>query len=149
MSDENTVETTTETVEANESGEQSTQADSTDWKAEARKWEARAKENRKDLETITGERDTLTGQIADLKGKVTAFESEKERAEWVSEISKEKGVPGDALRGTTREELEAHADVLADLFKASEPSSPGQGERPTETPVDETREFARKLFKRD
>lgn len=142
MSNENTTEVSGETVET-------AQSEQTDWKAEARKWESRSKENHEALETVTGERDKLTEQVTALTGKVTEFEKLEQRRGLVADVSKKKGVPADALRGSTREELEAHADVLADLIKAPEPVAVGQGMRPPAVPVDETREFAKRLFNKN
>lgn len=142
MSNENNQEVSSATVPP-------AQADQTDWKAEARKWEERSKENHKSLETVTGERDKLTEQVTALTGKVTEFEKAEQWRGLVADVSKKKGVPADALRGSTREELEAHADVLADLIKTKEPVAPGQGLHPSQAPVDETREFAKRLFHKD
>ena len=142
MSNENTTEVSSETVET-------AQSEQTDWKAEARKWESRSKENHEALETVTGERDKLTEQVTELTSKVTEFEKAEQWRGLVADVSKKKGVPADALRGSTREELEAHADVLADLIKTKEPVAPGQGLHPSQAPVDETREFAKRLFHKD
>ena len=142
MSNENTTEVSSETVET-------AQSEQTDWKAEARKWESRSKENHEALETVTGERDKLTEQVTELTSKVTEFEKAEQWRGLVADVSKKKGVPADALRGSTREELEAHADVLADLINTKEPVAPGQGLHPSQAPVDETREFAKRLFNKD
>jgi hypothetical protein len=95
-----------------------------------------------ELETTNGE----------LTGKIQTFETEKERAELVSDVAKDKKVPAEALRGSTREELEAHADQLAELFKPSGPVIPGQertpGNNPDNKPSEETA-FVRGLFSGD
>ena len=71
------------------------------------------------------------------------FEAEKERATLVSEVATAKGVPASALRGSTREELEAHAEVLAELIKPSGPVIPGQELTPDKVIDDPRREFLR------
>lgn len=51
------------------------------------------------------------------EAKAQAYEKAQERAQLVKEIADETGVPGDLLRGDTREELEAHANQLRPLIK--------------------------------
>lgn len=83
--------------------------------------------------------------IGELTGKIQTFEGEKERATLVSDVAKAKNVPAEALRGTTREELEAHADTLAALLKPTAPVIEGQAR--TATPEsDSMRAFAKNLF---
>lgn len=88
----------------------------------------------------------LEATNGELSGKVQTFEQEKERAALVSEIAKEKNVPASALRGSTREELEAHADDIAALIKPSGPVVPGQERTPAKVGDDPLREFTRNLF---
>lgn len=106
-----------------------------------------------DLKAKAGQVEGLQSRISeleaangDLTGKIQTFEQEKERATLVSEIAKEKGVPASALRGTTREELESHADELAALIKPSAPVIPGQEQTPDSVPDNPLREFTRNLF---
>lgn len=151
MSDENT-SSTTEQNEAPASTPAPTEPPAqveTDWKAEARKWEARAKENRSSLDSLTSERDDLLGKVTGLTEQVTEFKAAQERSDLLAEVAKAKGVPADALRGNTREEIEAHADVLATLIKPSAPVIPGQGKAPQNIPPSPEREAVRSLFGRD
>lgn len=120
-----------------------------DWKSEARKWESRAKENKSALDDLTGKFTTADTERSELAQKLQAFEAEKERATLVSDIAKTTGVPASALRGTTREELEAHAATLAELIKPSGPVIPGQEKTPHKIPDSPNAEFARKLFGSD
>lgn len=53
------------------------------------------------------------------EAKVASFEAEKQRTGWAKEIVKDSGVPVEALRGNTREELEEHFKVLSSLVSAS------------------------------
>lgn len=122
-------------------------APESEWKAYARLWEKRAKEKPK----------VSDDEIAQLREKAEKFDAAeqenlselekwKNRAEtaeqWKAEreskdsaatlaatIATEKGVPASALRGTTREELEAHADELLTFLpkKPAAPSAEGQG----------------------
>lgn len=122
------------------------QADATDWKAEARKWEARAKDNKSALDGLASEREALVAERDELSGKVAGFEAAKEREALLADVAGVKGVPASALRGSTREELEAHADVLADLIKPSAPVVPGQAKAPTKIPDSPEKEAVRSLF---
>ena len=118
----------------------------TDWKAEARKWEARSKENKTELDTLTEKFATLESQNGELAGKVTAFETEREHAQLVAKVAESQGVPATALRGTTEEELTAHAASLKEAFKPSAPVIPGQAKTPGASLADPNREAVKKLF---
>lgn len=91
----------------------------------------------------------LEATNGELTGKIQSFESEKERAEIISAVAKDKKVPAGALRGSTREELEAHADQLAELLKPSGPVIPGQELAPDKIPSSPNVAFARQLFGKD
>lgn len=68
------------------------------------------------------ELDKLKESNAALRKQIDDAAAEKQHAEWVSEVAKDKGVPAELLRGGTKEELEAHADLLqAALHPASKP----------------------------
>ena len=123
--------------------------DSTDWKAEARKWEQRSKENKSALDELTEHHATATGQVAELTTKVSTFESERARAELVAKVAGDAGVPAAALRGSTEEELTAHAATLKELLKPSAPIVSGQAKSPSESSNDPLREFTKQLFKKD
>jgi ATP-dependent Clp protease ATP-binding subunit ClpA len=64
--------------------------------------------------------------------KVASFESEKQRTTWADEVSKDTGIPASALRGSTKEELEAHAQELKALIAPEKPkrttTPPGKAE---------------------
>lgn len=68
------------------------------------------------------ELDKLKESNAALRKQIDDAAAEKQHAEWVSEVAKDKGVPAELLRGSTKDELEAHADLLqAALHPASKP----------------------------
>ena len=117
-----------------------------DWKAEARKWEQRSKENKTALDELTGKYTTADTERTELATKLQTYEAEKERAALVSDVAAAVGVPASALRGQTREELEAHAAVLAELIKPSGPVIPGQERTPDKVAESPLREFTRNLF---
>lgn len=112
----------------------------------SRKWESRSKENKKALDELTAKHELTAAEKAELVTKLETYEAEKERATLVSEIAEANKVPASALRGSTREELEAHAAVLAELIKPSGPVVPGQERTPEKVGDDPLREFARNLF---
>jgi hypothetical protein len=120
-----------------------------DWKAEARKWEERAKGNKSALDDLTGKFTAIESEKTELATKVQTYEAEKERATLVSEVATSVGVPASALRGNTREELEAHASVLAELIKPSGPVIPGQEKTPHKVLDSPDRAFVGKLFGND
>lgn len=124
-------------------------AQETDWKAEASKWEARAKDNKTALDDLTGKYAAAETQLGELSTKVQTFEAEKDRSALLNEVSTATGVPASALRGNTREELEAHAADLAELIKPSGPVIPGQEKTPQSIPDSPDRQFVGKLFGSD
>ena len=120
--------------------------DATDWKAEARKWEERSKGNKTALDELTAKFTEVEAEKSRLAERVQEFETKAERSKTVAEVAKEAEVPAEALRGNTREELEAHAEVLKALIKPSGPIIPGQEKSPSKIEADPMREFARNLF---
>lgn len=122
-------------------------------RAEAAKW-------RKQLREVEAERDQLTQQVNDITaerdkafGERDAAAAERdelkaagELAGITREVAEANGIPAEALRGSTREELEAHAAVLKPVFaKANGPYVPTIGDRP-ETNVSSEAAFAAELF---
>ena len=99
---------------------------------------SRADEAEAAIATATQERDeaitratSAEERASDAEGKVQTFESQKQLGDWRSEVAKAAGVPEKALRGSTKEELEAHASELKPLITASRgPVIPGQGDVP-------------------
>ena len=70
--------------------------------------------------------------------KAAAFEAKEQRTKWAEEIVKDSGVPAAALRGSTKEELQEHFNVLKALVTKPSPTrtatppgkpSPGDGEK--------------------
>lgn len=125
-------------------------APESEWKKFARIWEDRAKANAKADPGVTPE------EIAELRAKAQkadeiedAQKSELEKAlaradaaeaklaerekadaarKLAEEVAEAKGVSASVLRGSTREELEAHADsILALLPEKPKAASPGSG----------------------
>jgi len=93
--------------------------------------------------------DAVKAEKEALAGKVAEFQAEKERADLVTSVAEESGVPATALRGTTLEELTAHAETLKALLKPSGPIIPGQEKTPSKVPESEDRTAVKKLFGSD
>lgn len=80
------------------------------------------------------------------EGKVAAFEAEKQLNTWRDEVARETNIPAAALRGTTKEELEAHAAELKPLITGAGPVIPTQGDEPASHATSDERSFVRSLF---
>ena len=100
-----------------------------DWKAEARKWEARAKENKSKADKLDEIEEAsktalekATERAQKAESQVKAFKEEAQRKQWLEEVSNETGLPINVLRGSTREEIEAHAQILKPYFET--PAAP-------------------------
>lgn len=144
MPETKTDETTTDTTAASETDAATTQTDTTDWKAEAEKWKALSRKNEdqakanaekaKQLDELEEanktELEKWKSRAETAEAKNTEFETAKERATVRAEVAKAKGIPESALRGSTKEELEAHADELIGLGikPATAPTTDGQGD---------------------
>lgn len=79
--------------------------------------------NKSDLEKATSRAEKAEEELNALK-------HEKEINQWVKEVAKETGVPEAALRGETREELMAHAEILKPYFEKSNVYVGSDGKRP-------------------
>lgn len=134
-------------------------AQDTDWKAEAerlkaeaRKWETRSKENAaaaKRLGELEESQKTDLQKAIDraetAERRAAEFESAQQIQAWKTDIAKATGVPAQYLRGSTEDELQAHAEELAPVFANRGPTVPTVGQIPTTT-VSDDRETARRLF---
>ena len=129
-------------------------------KGEARKWEDRSKSNYDELQKAQSglaERDeavkAATERLtefetanSDMKARLEEIDREKAHAELLAGVAKETGVDASVLRGSTKEELEAHAESLKSVFKPSAPVIDGQAKTPGGSPSDPDREFVKGLF---
>lgn len=111
-------------------------AEAEKWKALSRKNEDNAKSNAEKAKQFDALEEANKSEIEKLQARVEAAEKWKADREQkdaaaatAAEVAKEKGVPVSALRGSTREELEAHADELLSILpqKPPAPSADGQG----------------------
>ncbi|GAA0960230.1 hypothetical protein [Frigoribacterium faeni] len=112
------------------------------WKGLSRKNEARAESNADKAKKFDEHEEANKSEIEKITARAEAAEkaiAERETKEAAAklreEIATEKGfadrkIKASALRGSTREELEAHADELLELVPAppAAPSAEGQGQ---------------------
>lgn len=114
-----------------------------DVKAKAAKFDEAQEAAKSDLEKATARAEAA-------ESKVKEYEQRTQIATWKSEIVKDSKVPAEALRGTTREELEEHFEALKGLI--SEPAatitrkSPASGAAKPSDGDSESRRLARALF---
>ncbi|OII10521.1 hypothetical protein BIU97_10360 [Curtobacterium sp. MCBA15_009] len=120
---------------------QAAQAEAEKWKTLSRQNEQRAKDNaekakkfdeheeanRSELEKVQARADAAEKAIAERDAKEAAAKLREEIA--TEKKFADRKIKASALRGTTREELEAHADELLELVPAppAGPSADGQG----------------------
>lgn len=136
----------------------------TDWKAEARKWEARAKENlsaaeklaaleekdKSELQRAQTRAEAAEKKAADLEAANQKREAEAEQAKqiagWKEAVSKATGVPVAVLRGSTQEDIKAHAESLKEAFPDPDPRRgayvPGEGRHVATGTGDPRQQFA-------
>jgi hypothetical protein len=122
------------------------QAEADKWKGLSRKNEERATENADKAKRFDASEDEKRSEIekaiarAEAAEKVLAERDAKEATKsLIAEVAKAKGFEGrkisaSALRGATREELEAHADELLALVPEPDkgPDAGGQGDQGTQ-----------------
>ena len=99
-----------------------------------------------DLKNAAERAQELESEKQALADRVAEFEAKEEQSKLIAEVAKETGVPADALRGTTKDELEAHAEVLKSLVKSTGPVIPGQEKRPQKVEDSDEKKVIRELF---
>lgn len=105
------------------------------WKALARKNEARAKENADKAKRLDDLEEAQRSETEKLVARAEAAEAklaERDKAEaaraLAEEVAKDKGVSASVLRGSTKEELEEHADsILALMPEKPKAATDGSG----------------------
>lgn len=97
--------------------------------AHSREWEKKAKSNKDaadELEKLREAQKTAEQKqaehLANLERENAAFKAKEQQRDWAKEVSTETGVPVDVLRGSTLEEIQAHAELLKPAFAS--PQSP-------------------------
>ncbi len=116
------------------------------WRKKLRDAESELTQLREQVATITSERDHAVEERDTAIGERDTLKAAGELADLTSEIARKNGIPVEALRGSTREELEAHAEVLKPVYtKAHGVFVPTIGDTPGKT-NDSLAEFAADLF---
>lgn len=116
-----------------------------DLKAKAAQFDELQAKNQTEADRIA----KLESEFAATKARAEALEQANRVAAWRSEIAKSTGIPADALRGDTKEDLEAHAKVLAEAFKTPPaPRLDKDGKNGGDPATDSKKEAVRELFGR-
>lgn len=104
-----------------------------DWEAKynelkkhSREWEKLAKQRKGAADELaalkesqTSESEELQKQLADATARADALQAEKDRMEWVNEVSKATGVPADLLSlisASNRDDLMSKAEGIKDRY---------------------------------
>lgn len=88
-------------------------------------------------------------KLADAEARLAQIDAQAELDKIRNDVAQEAGVPAGLLRGSTKDELAAHASALAEALKArpSVPVIPTQGATPSVSDADSARRaFAQELF---
>lgn len=88
-------------------------------------------------------------KLADAEARLAQIDAQAAIDKIRNDVAQEAGVPADLLRGSTKDELAAHASALAEALKArpSVPVIPTQGATPSVSDADSARRaFAQELF---
>lgn len=126
-------------------------------KANSRKWETRSKANAakaREYDQIKQSRESDSERLAAVQRELEEATAERDRLaaersreQWAAEVSKATGVPASILRGSTREEMEAHAAAIKPFIdRRTAPVVAGDGEQPE--PPESTGDFFREQFKK-
>lgn len=120
-----------------EQGEPNGPQEPTDWEAKynelkkhSREWERKAKANKDAADELAAlkeaqmsEQEKLQQQLADAIARADALQAEKDKKQWISEVSTETGVPSDLLElisASDRDDLMSKAEKLADKYSTKE-----------------------------
>ena len=83
------------------------------------------------------------------EAQVAAYKAKEQQAEWKAQVSAKTGIPAEALRGSTLEEIQAHADILNPLVHPAPKLSnvPNPAQHPEGKTADErAKAYVRSLF---
>ena len=97
------------------------------------------KEDSKKLGEVEKERDVYKSRLEEAEKENGMFKQAQQRDQWAQEVSDEHGIPKEALRGETKEELLAHAETLK-KYIGSAPYVQGDGKTPATPAANTARE---------
>lgn len=83
------------------------------------------------LGALVAERDSLKSHLEEVEKENGLFKQKEQRSMWAAEVAKEYGIPSEALRGETKEEMTAHAETLKKYISPSAPFVSGDGRTPS------------------
>lgn len=120
-----------------------------DWEKKAKANKAAADELEKLKESQMSETEKAAKRTQELEAQVAAYKAKEQQAEWKKQVSANTGIPADALRGSTLEEIQAHADILKPLVHPAPklPNVPNPAQHPEGKTADErAKAYVRSLF---
>lgn len=95
-------------------------------------------------ETHKAELDAVQAELDEARNTIKGYEAAKEAAETRDRVAREFGIPATVLRGSTEEELTAHAEGLKELL--SGPVVPTAHVKPEKKPDNEALSAVKQLF---
>ena len=110
---------------------------------------AAADELEKLKESQMSETEKAAKRTQELEAQVAAYKAKEQQAEWKAQVSAKTGIPAEALRGSTLEEIQAHADILKPLVHPAPklPNVPNPAQHPAGQTADErAKAYVRSLF---
>ena len=110
---------------------------------------AAADELEKLKESQMSETEKAAKRTQELEAQVAAYKAKEQQAEWKTQVSAKTGIPAEALRGSTLEEIQAHADILKPLMQPAPklPNVPNPAQHPAGQTADErAKAYVRSLF---
>ncbi len=112
---------------------------SRDWEKKAKANKAAADELEKLKESQMSETEKAAKRTQELEAQVAAYKAKEQQAEWKTQVSAATGIPAEALRGSTLEEIQAHADILKPLMHPAPklPNVPNPAQHPDGKTADE------------
>ena len=122
---------------------------SRDWEKKAKANKAAADELEKLKESQMSETEKAAKRTQELEAQIAAYKAKEQQAEWKAQVSAKTGIPAEALRGSTLEEIQAHADVLKPLLHPAPklPNVPNPAQHPEGRTADErAKAYLRSLF---
>ena len=81
------------------------------------------------LGAAVAERDDYKSRLVTANAELSTYKAKEQRRQWAVEVAEETGVPAEALRGETKEEMAAHASTLK-KYMGSAPIVSGDGHSP-------------------
>lgn len=95
-------------------------------------------------EAHKAELEAKQAELEEANNKIKGFEADKEAAETRDRVAREFGIPANVLRGSTEEELTAHAEGLKEFLVG--PVVPTAHVKPEKKPDNEALSTVKQLF---